>query len=121
MVAISTFYCNSQHANATQKWGGSISNQMQQKSAYVDPLSVTRHTGLQLSIPQTCLGEVPLKAHVAKRERAQVVSFMYLRLLQIHGIDWKRSFIHLHLMKSQTTFIYGRLNLRRNTLQSLIA
>jgi hypothetical protein len=39
-------------------------------SEYVDPLSVTCHlvglTGLQLSNPQSCLGEVPLKAHVAK-------------------------------------------------------
>jgi hypothetical protein len=36
-----------------------------------------------------------------------------LGLLQLHGIDKKRLLFHLHLMKHQTTFIYGRLNLMK--------
>jgi hypothetical protein len=34
-----------------------------------------------------------------------------LGLLQLHSIDGKRLLIHLHLMKHQTTFVDGRLNL----------
>jgi hypothetical protein len=52
-------------------------NGMETISEHVDPLSVTCHPvglmDLQLSDPQSCLGKVPLNAHVAKREGAQVV------------------------------------------------
>jgi hypothetical protein len=43
-------------------------------------------------------------------------SDQHLGILQINGVDWKRSIIHLHLLKAQSSFINGRLHLSTKSI-----